>query len=679
MLNKLIKKELDFIEVVLLFFYYIVSVALLLGLLGYFNRWLLLFDLAVFVVAFALLRIKIKVKKYHFIALALAVFSLIGFGLLRGYIAGDATWFWLPISRTLAQIGEISTSVSDWRWIPLTRQPIFYLLIASTFSLFNTFQAFTALWIPLLFSGLTAVLLFKWAKEKGIKKEYLIFIPLLVLCNRLVAYWGWNLMQESIILFFATAFFYYYDKYLEEKTNHNLFFLAISFILATLSKVTGFFLVIPLFFAFLKSKKTRKYFIIIVVIISLPLLIWLLRNFIIFNNPVFPVLKGVFVGPYDQYMTENLDFKLFGVPELENSIHKRTVHDINLMMTAYPFILLALWGLWKYRKYGILFTLFLFFIIQETVMYAPLNADRRHYLFLGVLIIYAVLGLEKLKSKLFLLLLHLLALGVLLKTPLTRSTSQFILGVEGLFSPFLFIVDFMHNNPLAVLIIMFPFLLYIVYKKFEQSKIILLSIYCLYILTLTWIFNKSWVNTWLPILFILLFIACYAIISKYKDVNVKKILIPVVIIILLLNSWGMAIVYYINQGNINLPVSHVYNGNHGIVKYLEENETSPKDSFYIIARDVDYLIWYKNYQAMRINHPEFNHLTGLRYNENLSAEEIHSIFIASKIKYIAVNNYILPQSLANLLEKIREKPDLFKEVFVEKYKEYGFFYLYQIY
>ena len=141
----------------------------------------------------------------------------------------------------------------------------------------------------------------------------------------------------------------------------------------------------------------------------------------------------------------------------------------------------------------------------------------------------------------------------------------------------------------------------------------------------------------------------------------------------------MAILYYWNQGNLELPISQPYVGSFGIVNYLDENETSPKDSYFILARDIEYLVWYAGYQGIRLNLYDFNFLTSLSYNDDLSAEEIYNLFKASKIKYIAINNYELADDIIILDNKIKNNPDLFNEVYSEPYKNEGEFRLYQVY
>jgi len=245
------------------------------------------------------------------------------------------------------------------------------------------------------------------------------------------------------------------------------------------------------------------------------------------------------------------------------------------------------------------------------------------------------------------------------------------------FNLFIKPVEFFHGYPLLTLLLLTPFVLYLIFK--DHSKFFLLTVYCLYILQLRWVANKSWLNAWLPILAVVLFLLFYPFIKRIKFFEARKFFIVFIAVVLFLNSWGMAILYYWNQGNLELPISQPYVGSFGIVNYLDENETSPKDSYFILARDIEYLVWYAGYQGIRLNLYDFNFLTSLSYNDDLSAEEIYNLFKASKIKYIAINNYELADDIIILDNKIKNNPDLFNEVYSEPYKNEGEFRLYQVY
>ena len=198
----------DLIDIVVLSFYYIFTCFLFLGMFGLFNRFFVFVILIFLLLVIFLLRHRVSFNKKYLWFFVLAPLVTAGFGFLRGFIDGDAYSLWLPAARDTIAFGYFPDFSIAYQF---SRMPLLSILMALTFSVFDSLNEFICLWIPFFFSSAILIVIYKWAKNKNLDKKFLFFIPVLFLTNILVAWWGgWNLLQEALVLFFATTFFYYY-------------------------------------------------------------------------------------------------------------------------------------------------------------------------------------------------------------------------------------------------------------------------------------------------------------------------------------------------------------------------------------------------------------------------------------------------------------------------------------
>lgn len=626
--NSLVQEKLNLIEIIILSFYYLFASFLILALLGFFNRLsVILVFIFLFFFLFLLRRSFSFSKKYLWFFLIVPVVTA-GFGYLRGFFTGDAYALWLSIAREISMNGYIP---DFYIGTPVSREPLLSLLFAATFSFFGSFNEFLCLWVPFLFTSATLIVICQWAKNKKLENFFLFFIPFLFLSNILVdSSGGWNLLQESLILFFATAFFYYYDNYLADKKFKDLFFLILSFVLACASKIFGPFLLLILFYLFLKSKN-KKQILFYLVLLSLPVIIWFARNYLVFDNPIFPVLNGLFKGSYYQVVN---NYQYFRNISTDFSLD-RFSYAFSLLIFAFPFLFLTLYQFIKSRRWDYLAFFFAFVFLKEIFLFTvTISNVRYYYSFLGLFLVYALVGLEKLKSKWLLRLFMLVALGQLLFIPITDSSSRFISFFEDKFYFLGNLFVFLHNHWYLALLILAPF----IYKfcRKNEAKLFLIFLYCLFILNLSFVVNKSWLNVW-PFIFLALILLVF---FSYKEVKYfRQLMAMIIIFVILVNSWILGSLYYLNQGRVEIPAPFLYESSSWAKEILDkEIPLAERNKFYILITDQDdYFNWFTDYHALTFIYFNF-FLINKDYRENLTAKEIADMFTKNKIKYIIKNS-----------------------------------------
>jgi hypothetical protein len=639
----------NFVDLIILFSYYFFFLFLTASLLGFFNRWLIAMGL-IFGLGFTyFFRQKIDFKRNYLYFFIVVPVILLGFVLLRGFFCGDALARWLPLAREIAQTGQIPGFLNNMEFV--SRMPLLFLLFAATFSLFNSFNELLVLWLPLFFSAATLILICYWLSKKNLGKKYIVFAAMLFLTNSLVVGAGWNLLQESLILFFFTAFFYYYERFLEDSRSFNLILLILSFVLAVASKFTGLFLIIPLLFLFFKIPDKKK-FVSFLFIFSTPILLWFLRNYLIFGNPIFPLLNESFKGKYYSLIKDNVF--LHPVPE-GWTLFSQIVFSLKRLLLAFPFIILSLWGFLKEKRVSYFLLFFVFFFIEEFVYFSISSGARYYYPFLGLLLIYALVGLSQLKSRIGFTSVFLLSLLGLFLIPFTHSTSSFISTLENRFSLLGSFFGLIYSNHWLFLLILTPIVYFLIAKHKERNYLLIL-LYALYVLGLSFVANKSWLNVWTSIFLGLAIILILSYFSNIKENYLRKIGIGVVALIIFINSWGMAIIYYWHQGRFSFPAPFVYDSTKKAAQLLDELEGENRD-FYVLSTGTAYLIWYKNYRAFNYNvlNFKFNLITKMGYRDDLTLEELRELLTKSKIKYIWDDggNEYLPEKGRRFFEKIK--------------------------
>lgn len=627
-MEQLKKKNFDLIDIIVFAVYYLFVCFLFLALFGFFNRfWVILIWLVLFSVLIFLRRFFDFNKKYwlFFIVVPLVV---AGFGFLRGFFVGDAYSMWLPFAKDIIVQGKLADFFNGFY---LAREPLLSLLFAGTFSLFGSFNEFLCLWVPFFFTAATLILLLKWAKEKNLNRTFLFFLPLLFLTSSSVAYWGgWNLLQEAPLLFFTTAFFYYYEKYAASQEKKDLFLFFCSFVLMVVSKLTGLFFVLLIPFLFFKTDK-KKFFLTYLFVFSLPLIFWFFRNYLIYDNPFFPLLNSLFRGRY-YFFQQNSFFP--GLLHTEAGAFSIFISVLKQFWLAFPFVLLSFYGFLKKKHYEYLFLFVLFFLFKEVFYFTiTISVMRYYYLFFGLFLIYAFFGLEQIRSRLALTGLIFLAVAGLLIVPPTHSTSDFISLIENKFSLFGQLFDYLHNYWYLVLFVLAPFI-YLAVKK-EEIKIFLIFLYCFYLLHLSFIANKSWLNIWPFIFLLLIILIIFATKQRFK--YFRPLAVALICLTVFINSWVLGAIYYWRHG-FSFPVPHIWEESPWARQVLDQ-ETSPAErkNFYIlVSSHPGYFYWYSDYQAINLFDFNFWHILN-GYSIDMSDQQLHQLFVKRGVKYFIEN------------------------------------------
>jgi len=632
-IKELFSEKFSLVDVFVLSFYFIFTLFLVFGLLGVFNFSLVISSIILCLFFIFVIRKQIVIIPRQLIFFIIVPLVCAGFGFLRGFFIGDAYDLYLPIGRVIAQTGHIPAFYVGQYF---SQMPLLSLLFAATFSVFNTFNEFVCLWVPFFFTSATLILLYQWAKEKKMESKFLYFLPLLFLSNWGLAFWGgWNLVQESPLLFFATAFFYYYENYLSTDKKKYLILCLMSFTLAVCSKLSAPFLVFLLLYLFLKSKQ-KPLFIFYVFVFSLPISFWLLRNYIIFSNPFFPILNAVFKNEYYEIIYKNFNYYHPGPTALRESFFNKIYFLGYYILSAFPLLILSVYGFIKEKRYDFLILVFSFGLIKEIFLFVPtISTPRYYYIFFGLITIYGLFGLQYLKSRLSTAIIFGISVFVLLTTPFFDSGSQFIASFEQRLYILRTMSFFLYSHPILVSLLAIP-LMYLMFKKID-SKACLILIYCLYIFHLPFVANKSWINTYPFIIAAFLFIFLLYLSKKFNSYS-RQLVAAFVFIAIFINSWGMASAYYYNQGRIELPVSYLFQGSAQFRKALDEKtESTQRQNYYLlVGGQQEYFNWFTDYRAVNFGDTSFWII--LRgYNSKFNDVELKTFLIDKKIKYLVKN------------------------------------------
>lgn len=644
-------KEIRFIDISVLSLFFISCYLLFLSLVGWFNIYFVSAGLLFLLGALFVFRKSIEFDKKYFLFFILTFLLILGIVLFKGFFSGDATNYWLPLSKNIVLNHRMPDLTLDLVNFSTTRGPLLPLFFSFTF-VFFPFREIFAIWIPVLFGFLTILLLYQWAKDKNMEKKYLFFIPLLFLANPIFFKYGWDILQEPLILFFFTSFFYFLERYEQDKNSLNLpphliganfvnsapkalapircgglFLIFISFVLAFLSKESAIFLSLPFIFYFFRHKfyKDKKF--IFILLTFTPLIIWFLRNYLIFDNPVFPLFNSLFKGKYYE-VGERAGSFILAPLVYEN--YKAAIFSVAKELLFYfPFIIFSLIQFLKEKKIIYLLTFALFVLGEISLPGVDKGAIKHYYPLLGLLIIYGLWGVQEIKSKTVLTVLFGLIVFGLFFTPFVVSSSPYIVQLENYLSVFSFLATFIVKYKFFIALLLSLYFYFFLNKK-EEGKILILGLMCLYLIKTTTI-QISWLNIWGPI-FIFLAITLFWPLLKYKE----KIIIFLLISTLIINSWGLALSYFLSHKKFVFPKEEAY----GILPKAGEmiKQRENNNDFYTLVGYPIILNWRFNQKVLLLNGYTFNLITNLKYNENMSAKDIKELFSQSKIKYIVKND-----------------------------------------
>lgn len=655
-----IPRKISPIDLIVLVSYYLFSLFLILSLAGLFKKEFIVLGLIVgFLLFFAFFWKRIEFKPHYLYFFIIIPILFTGVLLVKGYFEGMGMNTLLPWAREIALQERIPDSFV-WFMGKMPLMPLFY---AGIFS-FLGFADWVIAILPFFFSSASLLLMYFWLSAKGITRKYLIFGILLILANPLFLDVGMHPLQEPFLLFFFSAFFYYLEK--SNKTGQPFYFLLLflSAVLAASSKETGLILFLPLAWFFIKKRLYKRPYCYLL-FLTFPLFLWLLRNYIVFDNPLYILLNEIFKGRFYNLNSTvyQISTPLHSFWSNNNVLARIADIPVALVLSFFPLIILSFYRFLKKRKiqYILLFFIFLLtiFLAEHEMSYGFIR-----YLspFLVLFAVYAALGLEEVKSRIFLSIIFFINLWGLFFTKLPLSKSQFIAPLEGILNNFRDASQFVYDYRLVLALALGIFFFFVISSDIKRAKYLVWLSAATYLVKTSNFQLGSWLNIWLPILGLIFMILTWRVLIKLKEVILLGLIVGYIIISLFLNSWGMAIAYFLTHDGFMFPnVKEAYGYNPEIALKIEGTEGENRD-FYILADNASYFTWYYNFKIAIPTAHVFYIITNLEYKDSLTPSEIHGLFKRSKIKYVTHKEGFLPQ-LEPLYDKIKSRPDLFEPIF----------------
>ncbi len=622
----------------LLFLYLFTVISLFLSLLGWFNSWyVVLILIAIFVfVNRRELRESKKIDKSFLIILIVVTFFLIGWMALRGFYTGDAYTYWLPWAKDLYIKGEllgflevpVSYLSAGPAW-PLFLAVIFGFLFPSVLAVF---------WVPIFLFAVSTFFLYLWMREKGLGSIYILFAFVFVFFNSQTAFWSWNLLVESLLFLAFLLFFYFWEKSFDDFSRENILFLSLALVLTVFVKFSSL-LLLPLYMAvWVKNwRRIESNYILMSLLVFIPLVVYFFRNYVVYGNPVFPLLSGLFDGNMAQiYSLSNpFDYWLEYYP----TIQSRFLYMIKNFIFSYPFIFFTLVGFWKSKyKWYYLGQLVVAFLAGVFIIFTASSGMRYLWPYLGWMSIYAVWGLkyaiEERKA-----LLQFLGLFVIMASalyvPAVKSLSGFVSNIEEKFSFMFNFISFLQKDIWVVFLLS----LLMVVLSIRNKKLFILSTFLFAsfsLFHLRWIYNKSFLIVWGFILLFIFLVLVFSIFSKYllkiKDKYIYLLGVLLLLGMFAVSSYGLAAVHYIKNKYLAWPHRQVFKEEKIVLEYL--NQIDPERSPVISFNGSEYYIWYGKRPSSGFNSFYFVTGAGERVEKGTTSKELYDILKKSPFRFI---------------------------------------------
>jgi len=249
-------------------------------------------------------------------AIVIILFSLIALALASIYhVSGDACWH-VSASRFMSEEKKIPLNEGLGRDEPFWAPPLFHIASAFVYSISGNFAGTMIKFLSPVFAILTLIFTFLIAKNLFSTKLafytllFLAFVPLFM---------DYSIFSyvESMLTFFVVLSVYF-------AITKRIVLASIAVGLGILTKYNALFIVPLLIYIIYKNSKNKKIPVKDISIIALlPLLIaspWLIRNWILLGNPIWPFLNFIFHGMSGASYTGFYPSRLF---------------DLNLIIATY--------------------------------------------------------------------------------------------------------------------------------------------------------------------------------------------------------------------------------------------------------------------------------------------------------------------------------------------------------
>jgi hypothetical protein len=312
----------------------------------------------------------------------------------------DSMRAYLPWARIITNEHYIpATYMENNRYFFIGLPPLAYVQVASLFSLFNNFYMETGYSPSLFYAFLTIFLVMNWYRGK---KPLVPLLSALMLGTNLLVFEVFaGILQEGPLLFYTSVSFYCLSRYLKENHTFYIVILAASCSLGALTKQSGMLLSLLFYLAIIIAVRSKIVFAQVTLFFFLTHLVvaaWLLRNFFLIGNPLFPYFNRYFESAYSsiipgaQFRLSRLNiFSNLG----EHAITNLRRYLINIL-SSLPLIILGGYNVVsriKNKEQKIFTVMFVIFFIATLSMSRP---NIRYILPLfGVLSVYVGEGLQK--------------------------------------------------------------------------------------------------------------------------------------------------------------------------------------------------------------------------------------------------------------------------------------------
>jgi|TARA_Y100000310_G_scaffold336415_1_gene420892 4-amino-4-deoxy-L-arabinose transferase-like glycosyltransferase len=290
-----------------------------------------------------------KQEKYtRYSILIIILFSVIVLALTSiHHVSGDGCWY-VPVGKFMAENQNFPLFEPLGRDEPFWSPPLYHVLVAIVYGIFgavnNSLGNFAVKFVSPIFGILSLIFTFLVVKKLVNSKIafysilFLAFIPIFI---------GYSVLSyvESTLIFFVILSVYFL-------INDKIILAGIAAGLSILAKYNGVFIIPVLLYIVYKKYSKKQFYKNGLIIAILPLIVaspWLIRNWILLGNPIWPFLNFIFNG-YESMSYGSLNFSnlfhyglllftylgIFGVPD-------GNFHLFSTFKLPYSEVLLPIW------------------------------------------------------------------------------------------------------------------------------------------------------------------------------------------------------------------------------------------------------------------------------------------------------------------------------------------------
>lgn len=228
------------------------------------------------------------------------------------------------------------------------RAPLFPLMLSGFGFLFGL-NVFTGKILSLIISSLTAVIIYQMLK-KIFDERTAVFSSLAYIVNfESIRYAVRGLTESAVVLFLMISLFSFIAYFLYKKSKNYFYLCALSTSLAVMTRHTAWY-VLPVYFLFLlmrrgliKDIKIKDAFVAALIFV-LPLLPWLIFNYVKFGNPFWPQLVNAEMAtpaPFYFYIPGLFGFMgIFSIFVIIRLLKFDEISKLNLMLISF-FVIFA--------------------------------------------------------------------------------------------------------------------------------------------------------------------------------------------------------------------------------------------------------------------------------------------------------------------------------------------------